>query len=554
MSEVSEVPDLLPARMLNEFAYCPRLFFLEWVQSRFVDNDDTADGRFVHRYVDTPAGSPPEPDGDGPERFVARSLPLSSPELGISARLDVVEGRDGKVRPVERKRGRAPENEERSWEPERVQLCAQGLLLREHGWQVDEGVLAFAESKERVVVPFDEVLVARTLELLAAAREVAAHDEAPPPLVDSPKCPRCSLVGLCLPDEVNTLAGRQVQPLRRLLPRDPQHRPLYVGEQGAVVGRDGGRVTVRKGKELLADVRLIDVSQVCVTGNVSVTTPLLRELFLREVPVCWFSFGGWFTGVASGLPSRHVELRRRQVVVAARGGLDIARQIVEGKIRNCRTLLRRNTRGGTDVALGRLADAIKQAPTAPSVAVLLGVEGAAARTYFQELPAMLREEHRLPGSAFGWDGRNRRPPRDAVNCLLSYVYALLVKDLTVVTMAVGFDPYLGFYHRPRFGRPALALDLAEEFRPLVGDSVVLTLINNGEVDASDFIVRAGGVGLTVSGRRAVIAAYERRLDVEVRHPVFGYRLTYRRLLDVQARLLAAHVLGEVPDYTPFVTR
>jgi len=277
---------------------------------------------------------------------------------------------------------------------------------------------------------------------------------------------------------------------------------------------------VRKGKELLADVRLIDVSQVCVTGNVSVTTPLLRELFLREVPVGWFSFGGWFSGVASGLPSRHVELRRRQVVVAARGGLDIARRIVEGKIRNCRTLLRRNTRGGTDVALGRLADAIKEAPKAVSVAVLLGVEGAAARTYFQELPAMLREEHRLPGSAFTWDGRNRRPPRDAVNCLLSYVYALLVKDLTVVTMAVGFDPYLGFYHLPRFGRPALALDLAEEFRPLVGDSVVLTLINNGEVGAADFVVRAGGVGLTVSGRRAVIAAYERRLDVEVRHPVF----------------------------------
>ena len=100
------------------------------------------------------------------------------------------------------------------------------------------------------------------------------------------------------------------------------------------------------------------------------------------------------------------------------------------------------------------------------------------------------------------------------------MYAFLVKDLTVVTMAVGFDPYLGFYHRPRFGRPALALDLAEEFRPLVGDSVILTLINNGEVGAADFVVRAGGVGLTVSGRRAVIAAYERRLDVEVRHPVF----------------------------------
>lgn len=445
MTEVQDVPDLLPARMLNEFTYCPRLFFLEWVQSRFVDNDDTVDGRFVHRYADQPAGAPAPPSamGDEPEDFVARSLPLSSPSLGISARLDVVEGRAGAVRPVERKRGRAPDNPERSWEPERVQVCAQGLLLREHGWRVEEGVLAFAESRERVIVPLDETLVSRTLELLAQARQVAAQDEPPPPLVDSPKCPRCSLVGLCLPDEVNTLAGRQERPRRRLLPRDPQHRPLYVGEQGAVVGRDAGRVVVNKGRDELADVRLIDVSQLCVTGNVSVTTPLLRELFLREVAACWFSYGGWFTGMATGLPSRHVQLRQRQVVVAAQGGLSIARDVVASKIRNCRTLLRRNAREQQPVALERLREGACEAGLASSSAVLLGVEGAAARTYFSALPSMLRPEHRLPGAPFAWDGRNRRPPLDAVNCLLSYVYALLVKDLTVVTTAVGFDPYLG---------------------------------------------------------------------------------------------------------------
>jgi CRISPR-associated protein Cas1 len=119
---------------------------------------------------------------------------------------------------------------------------------------------------------------------------------------------------------------------------------------------------------------------------------------------------------------------------------------------------------------------------------------------------------------------------------------------------VGFDPYLGFYHRPRFGRSALALDLAEEFRPLVAESLVINLINNGEVDDGDFVVRAGGVALTPRGRKAVLAGYERRLDVEIKHPLFGYRISYRRVLDVQSRLLAAHVLGEVPAYLPFTTR
>jgi CRISPR-associated protein Cas1 len=258
--------------------------------------------------------------------------------------------------------------------------------------------------------------------------------------------------------------------------------------------------------------------------------------------------------IAEGLPGKNVDLRRAQIVVASRGGLAIARAMIEGKIRNSRTMIRRNAREPQLAALDRLANAARSVPSAQTAATLLGLGGAAARTYFAAFPAMLRAEHRLPGVPFSWEGRNRRPPRDAVNCLLSYAYSLLVKDLTVVCLAVGFDPYLGFYHRPRFGRPALALDLAEEFRPLIADSLLLNLINNREIKENQFVTRAAGVALTTSGRKAVIAGYERHLDVEITHPTFGYRISYRRVLDVQARLLAAHLLGEVPNYIPFTTR
>ena len=129
-----------------------------------------------------------------------------------------------------------------------------------------------------------------------------------------------------------------------------------------------------------------------------------------------------------------------------------------------------------------------------------------------------------------------------------------MKDFTATVLAVGFDPYLGIYHRPRFGRPALALDLAEEFRPLVAESVVLGLINNGELRSSDFTVRAQGVAMKSQARRAFIRAYERRLDQEVIHPVYKYRITYRRVFEVQARMLGACLLGEIPEYTPFMTR
>ena len=552
-AQSAEVPDLVPARMVNEFAYCRRLFFLEWVQARFADNDDTVEGRFRHRAVDREGGRAPlPPDGDLRR---TRSLLLSSPRLGLVGRIDVVEGAaDGVVRPVDIKRGRPPDNEDRSWEPERVQLCVQGLLLRDAGYACDEGILYFAESTTRVTVPFTAELIERTLSLVAELRTVAASDAAPPPLVASPKCPRCSLVGICLPDETNALAARSEAPPRRLIARDPQSRPLYVTEQGAVVGVRNNRVEVKRDGELLDSVRLIDVAQLCVYGNVQVSSQCIRELFAREVPVCWFSYGGWFAGIGTGLPSKHVELRRRQVVMAGQGALQTARAIVQAKILNSRTLLRRNARTDVKAVVASLKKMADAAGRADSIASLLGIEGAAARSYFEAFPAMLRPDRSLPGGVFEFDGRNRRPPRDAVNCLLSYLYGLLAKELTVVTYSIGFDPYLGFYHRPRFGRPALALDLAEEFRPLVAESVALNLINNGEVSASDFLVRAGGVALTPAGRKHVLAAYERRVDDQIRHPTFGYRITYRRVFEVQARVLAAHVVGEIPDYVPFRTR
>lgn len=545
-------PDLVPARMLNEFTYCPRLFFLEWVQARFADNTDTVEGRYQHRVVDSGGGTAAHPTEERP--FVARSVMLSSPRLGLVAKADLLESDGVAVEPVDYKRGSPPNNEERSWEPERVQLCAVGLLLREAGYTSEKGVLYFAEARERVKVPFDEALVERTMELLDRLRAVAESDLVPPPLVDSPKCPRCSLVGLCLPDETNALADRTERRPRRLVPSDPEERPLYVTEPGAYVSKAKQRVEVKKDGTLLASVRLIDVSQLCLFGNAQVSTQLLRELMSEEVPICWFSSGGWFSGLAEGLPSKHVELRRRQYAIASQTGLPIARRIVEGKIRNCRTLLMRNARERPDSTVSSLKALAGRAAEVQSIESLLGVEGTGARLYFEAFPSMLREEKRLPGEPFAFEGRNRRPPLDAVNCLLSYVYSLLVKDLTATLFAIGFDPYYGFYHRPRYGRPALALDLAEEFRPLVAESVVLNLINNGEVGSTDFLVRAAGVTLTASGRKAVLAGYERRLDHEITHPTFGYKVSYRRVLEVQGRLLGAHLLGEVPDYTTFVTR
>ena len=286
-------------------------------------------------------------------------------------------------------------------------------------------------------------------------------------------------------------------------------------------------------------------------GNVQVSAQALREIAARGIPVCHFSYGGWFHAMTVGHTHKNVELRMRQYAVAAdpRESLGLAKAFVIGKVKNCRTMLRRHLSGDDRPELQSLADLVTKAERAGSAESLLGIEGMAAKVYFAGFAKLLNG-----GEEFDIEGRNRRPPKDPVNALLSFVYSLLTKELTIVLQAVGFDPHLGFYHRPRYGRPSLALDLTEEFRPLIADSTVLTLVNNGEVGPTGFIRRGNAVALTDAARRAVITAFERRLDHEITHPLFGYRVSYRRILEVQARLLARTLLGEISEYPIFCTR
>jgi len=547
---LTELPDLVPARMLNEYAYCPRLFFLEWVDSLWASNADVAEGDRRHRRVDAGGGAAPLPD-EG-EVKAARSVELSSERLGIVAKLDLLEAAGGGVMPVDLKKGR-PALDGTAWEADAIQICAQVLLLREHGYACERGEIFYAETRRRVPVETTPELMARTLEVVAEARSAATRLVPPPPLQSSPKCPRCSLVGICLPDETNLLARRNDGPPRRLIASDPDSAPLYVTEPGSMVGVDGGRLTVSKRREPLASMRLIDVLHVCAYGNVQVSAQALRSLFERDIDVFHFSYGGWLLGMTTGLPSKNVMLRIRQTTAAARGEIDAPRRMIAGKIRNCRVLLRRN--GGESVArtVGQLAALAQQAERATGLPELLGIEGVAARLYFEAFPALVERATELPGVAFT-GLRNRRPPTDVVNCLLSFCYGMLTKEVMAACLAVGFDPYVGLLHRPRFGRPALALDLAEEFRPLLADSTVLTVINNREIGGSDLLVRAGAVTLTGEGRKAVIRAWERRMTTQVRHPLFGYTVSYRRAVELQARILAAHLVGELPQYEPLVTR
>lgn len=550
---------LLPARMVNEYQYCPRLAYLEWVQGEWADSADTVEGRHRHKRVDAAAGELPEPGAEeAEERIHARSVTISSARLGLIAKIDLVEGSGDAVTPVDYKRGRRPHVAKGAYDPERVQLCIQAMLLEEQGYRVGEGVLYFAQSRERVRVPFDEELRALTRNAVDGLRLIAAGGRIPPPLENSPKCPRCSLAPICLPDEVNFFRGGEEPPRPLAVGRD-EAMPMYVQANRAKVAKSGETLEVSIEDQLVNRARISEVSQLVVMGNVYVTTPCLQELMSRGIPVTWMSYGGWFMGHTIGTGHKNVELRAAQYRASfdERRCLALAKGLVEAKILNGRTLLRRNWRAQEkpEALLEGMKQDAQAARRARSLAELLGVEGNAAARYFGAFANLIRPGDSASGELdFDFHARNRRPPADPVNALLSFAYALLVRTFTVTLAAVGFDPYRGYYHQPRYGRPALALDLMEPFRPLIADSAVLMAINNGEVRPSDFVRSGRAVALAPDGRKRFIAGFERRLSQEIAHPLFGYRVSYRRLLEIQARLLGRHLLGEIEQYPNLVTR
>ena len=604
----------LPARALNEFVYCPRLFYYEFVEGVFVESADTLRGANVHRRVDTGSGAMPEA-ANGPETaeprkggdsesteaaadtIHSRSVMLGSERFGVTAKLDLVEVRPSaadefanllasEVLPVDYKAGSPRQGQDGNelWPTDKIQLGLQILLLRDNGYTCRGGIIYYRGTKQRVPLEMTPELEIWILEQIAAARRAAAGP-IPPPLVDSPKCVRCSLNSVCLPDEtrlLSELAATKLAPAggsestasypcfppaaapRRLIAARDEARVLYLNKPGLRVGRKEELLVVKEENKTLEEIRIGDIGHVSLFGNIQLSTQAIQVLCEKEVPITYFSMGGWFYGITRGHELKNVFTRMEQFRMARDpiSCLALARQFVTGKIRNHRTMLMRLHLEPPTAIIGKLKTLAESALEVASIGELLGTEGAAASFYFAHFAGMLKAEDEFatsvpepgPQLRFNFAGRNRRPPTDPVNALLSLAYSLLAKDCTLAAMSVGLDPYVGFYHQPRFGRPALALDVMEEFRPLIAESVVLTCINNRMVYPKHFVQAGKAVNLSTAGRKLFFQAYEQRMNTLITHPIFDYKVSYRRVIELQFRLLARFLTGEIPEYLPFVTR
>lgn len=562
--------DSIPLRALNQVTYCPRLYYLQYVDCVMPTNEHVESGLHDHRRVDDPAlANRARKEGDAVR---SRGVRLSSDALGIAGVLDVVEEKAGESYPVETKHGSAPTFDGKAgvWDNDAVQLCAQAMLLEEAtGKPVARGYQFYAGTRDRVEVRFDDELRHKTTAAIGLCRELSSRDAPPPPLPAEHRgrCFGCSLAPVCLPEEtmyeIGAAKGEEpaVPPagLTRVIPASDDGAVLYLQEPGSHVGKRSETLVVRKDGAELSRIPMHSVRQVVVFGNVQLSTQALETLAANDVPVAYVTGYGRFIGSFVPAMPKNVGLREAQFRRFAEAAecLKLSKAAVRAKLTNQRALLMRSLRGedkerGSQESAARgMADLLKKVESAASVESLLGLEGMGAALYFGEFGRFLKA---TPGEGFDFRTRNRRPPRDPVNALLSFAYAMLAKDCFTAVSAVGFDPYKGFFHSSRHGKPSLALDLCEEFRPVIADSVVLRLVNNEMVTKADFVSWEGACSLTEEGRKAFFRAYETRKSELVTHPVYGYKMSYGRMLEVQARMLAAYVRGTVPEYRGFVVR
>ena len=337
---------------------------------------------------------------------------------------------------------------------------------------------------------------------------------------------------------------------------------VYITQEDAFIGKTDERLQVRSHKQTLLDVPLLKVDGVVVLGRATISPAALMELLERKIPLSFLTGTGRFLGRLEPPLTKNIFVRSAQWQAAENSpqAVHIVRSFIRGKLKNYRNPLMRAQREASDPnspAVSKLAEGIRRleqaiAPinTTAAIDALRGLEGSGSAAYFGCFDQLIR----APG--FTFITRNKRPPTDPVNALLSFGYALLRHDVESALNIVGFDPYLGYLHTQRYGRPSLALDLMEEFRPLVVDAMVLAAINKRSLTPADFTTEplSGAVSLADAGRRTFLRLYEQKKQSQFKHPVMGKQCTYQAAFEIQARLLAKYLMGETEQYPPLVLK
>lgn len=535
---------------LHAMVYCPRLFYLEEVEQLYTQNAAVFAGRRLHVELEA------QEDEEWEELF------LESAELGLRGRVDALRTRDRQTIPYEHKRGRSHRDENKqpqAWQSDRIQILAYACLIEAAlGIPIQEGRIRYHADNVMVKVPLDDAGRAEVRSAIEQARWLRVSTHRPPITNNERLCAACPLAPVCLPEEARLAHDRSWQPIR-LFPEDDDRQILHILEPGTSVGRTGEQLKITRKHQPVEKIPARQIAQIVLHSFSQISTQALYFCVEQDIGVHFVSGGGRYLG---SFDSRRGSIQRRIRQYAALSDrelcLQLAKQLVLCRGQGQRKFLMRGQRGLTDVpqelreTIAQMKAVLKQIPKIASLESLLGVEGNLAALYFGALPQLISDS---APPELRFDHRNRRPPKDRFNALLGFGYALLLKDVMNAILTVGLEPALGFYHQPRTQAPPLALDLIEIFRVPLVDLPIVGSVNRGQWDVqADFEVRGQQVWLSDSGRRKFVTLYERRKEETWKHPVTGYSLTYRRLLELEVRLLEKEWMGEGGLFAQLILR
>lgn len=523
----------IPVAALHALEYCERLYYLEWVEEIRIADESVYAGRTLHEEL------------AGDEAAERRTFEFSSESLGLTGKVDALRHREGGWVPYEHKRGRSRRGAEEvpeAWPSDALQVSAYGMLLEEAtGRPVAEGRVRYHAENVTARVPLDGAAREAVRKAVERARALRAAGVRPQVTANERLCLRCSLAPVCLPEEERLAQNPAWEPVR-LFPPHPDGQAVHVVSPSARVSRSGETLVVKDEERKEHSFPIQSVSALVIHGHAQATTQALYLCAARGVSVHWFTGGGRYVGGLAAGPGP-VQRRIRQYQALSDPGvcLRLARRLAMARAEGQLRFLLRATRGEkgrlpeVDRAAGEIRQRMREMVKAEGVDALRGLEGSAARAYFEALPLLLGKE--IPDSLRP-RGRTRRPPRDRFNALLSFGYALLYRSVHQAILAVGLEPALGFFHTPRSSAHPLVLDLMELFRVPVWDMSVVASINRRQWDPeADFSVARDHVWLSDAGRRKAIDLYEGRLEEVWKHPVTGYSLSYARMIELEARLL-----------------
>ena len=545
LAEKTTDTPLIRVMALHAMIYCERLFYLEEVEEIRVADANIYAGRRLHDKLDK-----------GPDIY---TLELASDRLGIRGKTDCVRRKSGELIVFEHKKGKSKQGRE-AWPSDRLQTLAYVLLLAEHtGEQVGEARIRYHADNKTIRLEINPQKAEEEVgAAVARARELRQSLERPQAIAPEYQCRTCSLAPVCLPEEERFAEDGKEKP-HRLFPADDDRRIIHLVEQGTSLRKDGDQLVVYLPDGTKKPIPGKLISALVLHGNVQISTQSIHFCAANRIGVHWLSYGGYYVGAFSrGGGGVQRRVRQFQALLDDTLRCRLSRRLVLAKVENQLRYLLRSTRAGTagkrsaetKASIEQLRSILKdlsreQEPDSqgkiPSVDSIRGFEGKAGEIYFSLLPELLKIK---TNDFLSFSGRNRRPPRDPFNALLSFGYALLYRDSMNALLAVGLDPCFGFMHTPRSAAYPLAMDLMDLFRLILWDIPLIGSVNRKQWSREDFEITGEQVWLNQNGRRKAIQIYETRKQEKWKHPVLQYSLSYARTLELEARLLEKEWSGE----------